>query len=348
MVADWAEQIGDYAPASAGFGPNGGRATLPLFFTSLSEDRLKDLLGYVIPDGSGKLNRSLPAGHPVWWWMTAESVSNIQGIGKPEMVAFNPGIVKPQGINIAYYASYPVYLWHVDFLQKPYEILPNSKIKVTSVNWTDKGNAASPTTDRKLTTEYKRWTSWEFLPDADLITAQFGTQVFRATGTVNTRTFTGMPRLLIPKGVLKVTWWQVPEVVIDHDNSFILKYLGRVNLTDFQLKRRAWTAGELRYRSVEVKRYLPYLPDTVIDTSGKPLNLLGRWCDISFYFEYTRRPNADPPSPGPTDGNIVYNQGHNCMPYIDRKFYYVSGNTPGQEPTWDAFPFQLLWTDPSA
>jgi hypothetical protein len=196
----------------------------------------------------------------------------------------------------------------------------------------------------------ERFTDYEILPDIDIITAQHGNMVFRTSGGgPDGKSFTGMPRVYIPKAVLKVRWFQVPYSYIEHTDSIILRYLGHINQAEFQLGNRLWPKGSLMYRGVSVKRYTPPIPNTTI-LAGLSVYSPEKICDLEFYFEYTRRVNAHPLSPNPSNKNRIQ-EGHNCMPhYGDRKFYYVTTQaalSANQYPTYPSVPFQLLWTDPA-
>jgi len=346
VVANWDEAVGS---ASAGFGMEGGRASLALYFTSWPYSEVTTLLGKVAAAGDGRLRRTLPAAHPVYPWLSAERISNIQGVGVPVKVASVAPLFTNGVNNIAYYTGYDAYLTTIEFVPRPYAILPDSAVTATPTFWYDEDGSEVEST---FTNEYLRYTDYEILPDIDIITAQHGNMVFRTSGGgPNGKSFTGMPRVYIPKAVLKVRWFQVPYSYVEHTDSLILRYLGYINQTEFQLGNRAWPAGSLMYRGVSVKRYTPPVPDTTL-LAGLSVYSPEKLCDLEFYLEFTRRVNAHPLSPAPTNENRIQ-EGHNCMPHHgDRKFYYVTTKASpdiedDQYPTYPSVPFQLLWTDPA-
>jgi len=354
MVANWDEKIDDISPGSAGFSRDGGRATLPIFFDGNNETYIKTILGFVTPAGDGSLNRTLPIAHPVYWWMLASNIQNISGYGKPTKRASSP-LITPEAQVPTYYADYQKYLYTVEFTHRPYPVCSNSKIQVADGGWAMVDGTA--TTDI-FTTEYIRYTDYDIQPGVKVITARSGQMVFRANSTPpgnGRRMFTGVPAVYLPVGVIKFRWYEVPTSYIESADSFILKYLGYINQKDFKIGNRWWTPGQLRYAGVGVRRYLGPVPDTVINTVGKPTNLNARLMDIEFVWEYSLAENSSPPTPSPTAFNanrIPY--GHNIFPnYEDRKFYYVTtlpnpDAEAGQYPTYSSVPFQLLFTDPDA
>jgi len=354
MADNWDEKVDSVSPSTAGFSRDGGRAVLPLYFTSFDETSIKTILGFTTPAGNGTLNRTLPIAHPKYWWMNAVNIQTVRGVGKPTKVLSNP-LISPEAEVPTYYADYPVYEAVVEFAHLPYPVVKNANIKVTTTTWKDVGDVDVTS---KFTTEFIRYTDYDFMPGAKVVTARYGQMVFRAAANPpgnGLRTFTGMPSLTLPQGVLKLRWFWVPTSYLENANSYLLKYLGRINLSDIQLAGRTWTPGQLRYAGLGIRRFLGPVPDSVINTVGKPTNLNARYMDLEFVLEYTMAENASAFSPDPsgTDGNRVQH-GHNLFPnYADRKFYYVTvgdKDTPaaGQLPTWNAFPFQLMFTDPEA
>jgi hypothetical protein len=347
VVANYDEKVESQSPSTAGFGMEGGRAQSSYYFTSWPYSEVSIYLGKVTTMGDGRLQRVLPAAHPVYPWLSAERISNIQGTGRQTKVPSVAPLFTNGVNNIAHYSGYDAYLTTIEFVPRPYAILPDSAITATLTEWADEDGAP---VENKFTNEYLRFTDYEILPDIDIITAQHGNMVFRTSGGgPDGKSFTGMPRVYIPKAVLKVRWFQVPYSYIEHTDSIILRYLGHINQAEFQLGNRLWPKGSLMYRGVSVKRYTPPIPNTTI-LAGLSVYSPEKICDLEFYFEYTRRVNAHPLSPNPSNKNRIQ-EGHNCMPhYGDRKFYYVTTQaalSANQYPTYPSVPFQLLWTDPA-
>jgi hypothetical protein len=278
-------------------------------------------------------------------------------MGAPSKVASNP-VLSPEGVFPAYYASYPTYLYTVEFNHRPYPVCANSKIQVAATNWWDTNAlTASPTTS-KFTTEYIRYTDYDIQPGVKVITSRYGQMVFRATDAAigdGVRGFTGVPAVYLPTGIIKFRWYEVPTSYLESSNCLLLKYLGRINQTTFKIGKRTWTKGQLRYAGLGIRRYLGPVPDTVINTAGKPTNLNARLMDVEFVWEYSLAENSSLPTPDPESvypGRIA--QGHNVFPnYVNRGFYYVTNGDSttalaSQYPTYSSVPFQLLFTDPDA
>jgi hypothetical protein len=346
MVANWDEAANS---ASAGFSIEGGRAQMTLYFTSYPYTEVTTILGKTTTYGDGRLQRTRPVAHPTYPWLVAERISNIQGLGAPVKTATAAALFADQ-VNLAYYAGYTTYAVTIEFTPRPYALLPDSSITSTLTDWKgENGTTSGESFSNKFTTEYLRYTDYEVIPDLDVVTAQHGQMVFRSTASPpNGVTFTGMPRVYIPKAVVKFRWYQVPYSYIDHTDSLILRYLGYINQTSFRTGSRLWPAGSLLYRGVMVKRYTPPIPDTAI-IGGTTVYSPEKLCDLEFIWEFTKRDNASPTSPAPGAHRIM--EGHNCMPwYGNRKYYYVTVNdstAANQYPTYPSVPFQLLFTDPA-
>jgi hypothetical protein len=357
MVTAWDEKVDSISPSTAGFSRDGGKAVLPIFLDGNNESYIKTILGFVTPAGDGSLNRQLPLAHPVYPWMLAYNISNIVGMGTPSKVASNP-VLSPEGVFPAYYASYPTYLYTVEFNHRPYPVCANSKIQVASTEWWDVEALTASGTFNKFTTEYIRYTDYEIQPGVKVITSRNGQMVFRsADGTIGDGVlgFTGVPAVYLPTGIIKFRWYEVPTSYLESNNCFWLRFLGRINQDTFKIGKRSFTEGQLRFAGLGIRRYLGPVPDTVVNTAGKPTNLNARLMDVEFIFEYNLAANASQPAVVPK--TLIPNrisQGHNVFPnYRNRGFYYVTNGTSttpfaSQYPTYNSFPVPLLFTDPDA
>lgn len=334
---DFLEQVASRSPGSAGFALDGARATWPYFVNSFEvEAALTEILGGTeTAKSDGRLKRKLPKAHPHYPWLYAERISNIQGIGKPALFTdtrtYEVPLITPR------LALYKTYLFQVEFVQRPYYVVGDDNIPVAEEVWTDE--TGTPQTYLH-TKEYVRFTDYDVLPDADVVTAQHGQMIFRG-GTANGKAFTGMPRVTIAKAVIKFRWFGIPFRYVESANSNLVYYLNRVNQFDFW----DWERGSLLYRGFTVlRRYTPVVPESnpVFGTEAFTPDKL---CDVELLWEYTDRPIAAEP-PAPANDNWIP-RGHNLMPnYKDRGFYYVTQATGDQIPLFLSVPFQLLFTDP--
>lgn len=348
----YAEKIAALSPATAGFGRDGGRAVLPFYVGSFGVyTAITDILGSVKRGTDGRLIRGEPASHPRYRWMLANKISNIQGVGKPTMV--QAAFAGSNSIVHKYYAEYDYYLFTTEFLQQPYVSRNDSEIQVKKAIFFD-GNATAPQST-SYAEEYRRFTSYDYSPGVEVVTANYGFQKFRGTlgKSPNGFTYPGAPRTVVGKSQLKVTWHYVPLSLIEDDKSAIIKYLGRINQTDWVTPWRTYPAASLLYVGVEAHRYMPYLPTGKISVLGT-LDLDHEYvCDITFVFDYTVR-KAEPVSAAILNGNWLVD-GWNAKPWVnDKKFYYVT-STDGAPvdvdfskwtPSYLSFLVQHLFTDP--
>jgi hypothetical protein len=342
------EAVGSRSPGSAGFALDQGRASLSYYVNPLQaplSDVLTDILGGTEYDKSdGRLKRKLPRAHPLHAWLYAERVSNMQGVGRPITFAVTESYEAP--VLVPKIALYRKYLLTVEFVARPYTLVSDDNIPVYAQVWIDETGASVNAT---LTREYVRFTDYDVLPDTDLITAQHGQMVFRTgVGGPDGKTMQGLPRVTIPKALIKFRWFGIPFRYVESPDSYLTRYLNYINQLDFW----NWPAGSLLYRGFQVmRRYPAVVPDTN-PVFGTTAYTPDKFCDVELYWEYTRRECASPPAP-PSNGNWLP-LGHNLMPhYIDRKFYYVTTKEAGvtvdpdqQVPTYLSFPLQLLFTDP--
>lgn len=352
MVANWDQSIGSYSPDTAGFSREGGRATLSLHFDSVTLwGAIQTILGTVRRKGDGTLNRVAPLAHPDYPWMLAERISNIQGRGAPSKASISAPV---EGINPAYGAVYPDYLFTVEFAQMPWAALSDSAIALTTLDATtatEYYDDAVSLTDPQATryaNEWTRYVSFDFLPDVDVMTATHGHRKFRTTGVApNGYTFPGAPHTYVGRATVAVTWHYVPWGLVLDPNSPIVKYLGRVNQIDWA----GFPAGSLLYLAAKIKRYMAPVPDSFVSPGAIAFSH-DYCCDITFMFNYTRRDATSPITPA-SKAWIV--NGWNASPWFrDQQFYYVT-STDGTEndnipskwvPSHRSFLVQHLFTDP--
>jgi hypothetical protein len=349
----YAEKVASQSPASAGFGRDGGRALLPVYVKpAVLYNAITEILGSVKRGTDGRLVRGEPSSHPTFRWMLANRISNIQGVGKPvkKVAAF-------AGNNSAvhsYYAEYPEYLFTVEFLHQPWVSRDDSQIQVKKGVWFD-GEVTAPK-NTVWAEEWRRFTSHETSPGAELVTATYGFQKFRTQGATapNGFTYPGAPKVVVGKSQLRLQWNYVPMSLIEDDKSPIIKYLGRVNQTEWKTSWATYPPGSLLYVGVEVRRYMPFMPTGKISVLGT-LDLDFEYlCDVTYVFDHTNRKVEDPPA-------TIYNsnwipQNWNTRPWFqNRKFYYTTAtdgtaadaDLAGHVPTYlSALIPHHLFTDP--
>lgn len=374
MAVTYLEIVDSVSPCGAGFSMQGGRAQMVYDVVSDNTDEdetdpadecITDMLGAVTNApgaGGGQLSRSLPKAHPRYPYMNAVRISSMTGVG---VATQEDGYGEEDDDNtLPSFAEYPRYRLHVDFEQLPYAVFDDSEIDVTTGNvWYDDSGAAVTGAATVFTTEYTRFTDYEFRPGGNYLTAKQGQMSFftSSSGTLPFgKAFGDNPRIFMGDGTLLVTWYQVPEYYITSPLSYINMYKGRIN----QLPWLLWGPGQIRYDDYTTKRYTP--PSPILAASwGTGYLFPQKLVDITFQFAVTARNATAQPfteSPvGQDPANLSYVAGGwNAQPWLTtRQFYYTvsvppgSGSGPtspasGMVPAWLSFAGpQLLFTDPT-
>jgi hypothetical protein len=339
------EKVGSISPGSAGFAVDGARATWPYYCGYLDmPDAFIELLGTTEYDKSdGRLKRKLPKAHPQYPWLYAERVSNVQGVGKP--VTFNITETYEVPLIVQKIAVYRTYLLTVEFLPRPYAVIGDINIPAVEKVWTDPDGEAQTYLS---TMEHARFVDVDEDPDSDTVTAQHGMMKFRG-GAANGRSYTGMPRMTVPKSLIRMRWFGVPLRYIRSANSHLARFRNCINQFDFW----DWERGSLLYKGFKILRRYPQLVPEVNPVFGTNAFTPDKLCDIEIHLEHTTREIAAEVVPA-NDNWIA--RGHNLMPsYVDRKFYYVTTSplgpaTPDDPAEWFplylSFPLDILFTDP--
>ncbi len=167
-------------------------------------------------------------------------------------------------------------------------------------------------------------------------------------------TFSGFPRIVIPKATVTLTWFEVPFDYILSANSTLVEFVGRIN----QLDWFGWDAGTLLYVGSKVlRRYTPPFPDRTTSAGGGATFSTSKLMDIALTFEETVRETPSAPTHGAGNTNTtVANRsyviaGHNLQPWFGsantaKGFYYAGQVGDVKTPVFDSAPMQLLFTDP--
>ena len=347
-MPDYTEFVSELSPSASGFAMEGGRATLQLWVAAGElEDAITDLLGDVESSGTGGLVRTLPKAHPRFPWMFASRISNIQG---RKWTGKEPSEAELEAPPLGHYAEYDRYLLSVDFEPRMYAVLSDEAIPTESVTWyTENGEVRSY--DRPQ--EWLRFAWGQMVWQPELITAQRGQMVFRTSDATepsppHRTAFQSFPRMTLPKALVKFHWYQVPLGWVDSENSWIVRGIGKIN----QLDWNGYPAGSLLFTGLGTRPYTPPVPTLDLFEGVYSAEKL---CDVEFNFEYTNRSNGGA-TPTISNPNWIA-AGHNLLPWLyDRKFYYATARPLGADaadtepskwvPTYESFPFQLLFTDP--
>lgn len=378
------EESGDLSPTTANFSNNGQSCSATYLFAGPTFDQLRssvlDLLGFTDTRvGDGRIKRTLPARHPAYQWMFADSCSP-QGVGAA-FTLVNPSPGKGSPI-IPDFPLYGAYHYRVNFSPRPYNVWQNKDIEINrgglyyTKNDTGQPPPGSPTPDPavkfKFATEWHRFTTWDIVPTNQFIHAQQGQMKFRASGVgggvpPDNFPFQDSPKLYLPDSMLKVRWYEVPYRYMTSPNSFLRKFVGHINQNDFsdgptlRGTKPQYPAGSLLYLGANPLRiYTPPIPDEGLLAFNFSNGFVrSRLCDLELNFLYTARTRGTETGNTPNFNAINRNwivAGHNLLPWLTtRKYYYATSYDPNNEndkskwfPMYNSFPFELLFTDPDA
>ncbi len=362
------EEMGDLSPSSANFTPQSQSCSGTYRFHAPTVDQLRlsvtDLLGTTGTTATdGRIRRTLPTRHPTWQWMFADGCSP-QGVGSGfTTVTIVPGIYPP---TIPSYPLYGDYHYRVNFSPRPYNTWQDGDITLTAGTGYKKDGSSYTF---KFANEWQRFTTFDIYPTNQVITAQQGQMVFRCDGPggtaqPNLNSFQDSPRLYLPDSVLKIRWFQVPYRYLTSENSYLARFIGHVNQTDFGPNAVGagygpYKAGSLLYLGANpTATYTPPIPDPGLLAKSDGNGFVNsRLCDLELNFLYTARTigttTANTPDFSAVNRNWIV-AGHNLLPWLTtRKYYYATTYDPNDAadqakwfPSYNSFPFQQLFTDP--
>lgn len=354
------QRVGSRSPGSFGVGPEGGRAVEQYVVANTGSDDLQgdilSIIGYTERLPSGRLGRGLPKAHPLMPWLYASRITNIVGIGRAAGTEAAAPQLEVEPITSAA-ASYPYYELTVEFTPRMYAVFKDDWVETESMTYYLSDNSSATKTIRR---EWTRYTDYEILPAPELITAQQGQSFFvTSTGAISPYSaaspphsfpFQGFPRIVSPRSSVVFRWFQVPFGYVDSENSYLDQHIGKIN----QKPWYGWPAGSLLYEGFKAKRYVPSVPDLVQEEDTSQFST-DKLCDIEFAFTYVRRTQSSVPDFSAINRSWVA-AGHNLLPWFgDRQYYHAVypsqsalNTTSGWKPTYESFPFQLLFQDPDA
>jgi hypothetical protein len=301
------------------------------------------------PGGAGSIDRVMPTGDPQFPSLFAD----VPAVRVPSMEAYQsatagattPALAVPP--LIATYSKYNAYEFDVPFSTRPFAVLPNSRMTAATLDFYDTDNT------HKRLTYYPEWRRFvqTFVDDVDSrISAAVGSAMaYRVPSLtpagVNGSAPTGIPDMIIPDQKIVLRWYGVPMRYVTSPNSYLLRYKGFINQSDFLGRVR----GSLLYFGAKtVKAYYP--PQYAVPAGGDAVTI-GSFgvdpildLDLSFIFTARRRyakeagpgdlttdpdaiPNVERPNNNWVDGP------HNWMPHFyTKRFFYVHTKTPDPDP----------------
>ena len=301
------------------------------------------------------INRVMPAGHPQFPFLYVKNLDSVEGVGyAPNQ--FQPAMVTPtSGYTNAAAAAPPLPNWalykYYDFkcsfgpLYGGAAIVPDSELTIISaLPYYDDGGIQRTAT---VVNEWQRFVDYGRFPINDFATFQQGQMVFQTTGIdqlstrANGSKYPAMPKIFLPNSLIKLIWYGVPHRYITSPNSYLSRYVGRVNQNAFA----DWQSGQLLFMNANPTRYQMPIPPALAGISTFSTTKL---CNIEMTFLMTSRVSPDAPALAPNRSWVT--AGHNLLPWFkDRRFHYAHGQdnvATNQVPSWLSFRFELLFCDP--
>jgi hypothetical protein len=379
------------SPNSAGFSAEGGRAEW-LYYCWGDEvrDECVALLGWVEAKGDGRLTRALPRVHPQYPWMVATTV-NLRGQGMKSEYTWEDEFGEPMSVPFlaeevptdadmallpaatATYLRYCKYDLQTTFESVPYAVYPDSDVEMAQGSWyddVDTGTGAAKTFT--WANEHVRFVDWPRFPATEFVQYKHGQMVFRTESKAKPHKapFPGLVRLPLRKRLLKAMWYRVPEHYVTHQDSYLDRFLWRINQNAVTWNGETFDPGELLYAGYSVpRRQVPPFPEEESEWPGFFVN--DKILDIELTFLICYWSDPDAPTQATLKNRNFIAAGHNLeMNWADRKPHYVSTMPlkdplpppPPEEgppvdpedpdalkryPKYYSCPMELIWTDPA-
>jgi len=312
-----------------------------------------DLVGTVSLANNSLLNvqRQIPAAHPYLPSFFVQNIISFKGRGGQFTQNINP-------INL----NYPdIQYWN---LWNNYEIVCNFKPRDFPIyNDSQLGSVQTSTWYNDLGTEvtysylpeWERFCNIEKSPRDDNVTMQFGQMTFNAMGiTQDSRQFTAQPKLPLKNSNLTINWWNVPYTYVTSANSYLDRFLYRVNDQEFNTYNFGnYPAGSLLFTNYTTKIITPATNNANYVGSFNNLEYWPRYCNIQLQFLLTKRTLGAQPQTLPPQYTA---SGHNSLPYfgsskdpLNNTFLYCNSyptSAAYAAPLWKSYPTFLLWQNP--
>jgi hypothetical protein len=314
----------------------------------LDRDKLgelvSDILGSVSKanDGTGRLNRRLPAAHPYYDWLYASKITNIEGI-QPAGRSLGETYQRDPSLNYIYdFVFYQKYRVSVQFEPRPYLMMNDQDLKGKQQDLKWYYNLTGSFENFTDPREYLRFVDIESEPSAEFLTSPQGQFVFKTAsglapnGNQVTNQNGGGITLRIVRQKVKFTWYFVPYEIVFAEN--VVSGFGKVNQYDFF----GYPKGSLLLEGIETKRYPPpelnFRVDPAFGTS-----VAQKLCDITFVFNCLMQPYRDLSPDIPASTNFKMSYGHNLVPRAgELKYYYVEADF-NQRPVYESYPMERLF-----
>lgn len=312
--------------------------------------------------GPGSLNRLMPYCDPARPCLFAESVK----VSVDAVELDSAGNESDPDFAVTPVQGHCRFLGHtmaVRYAMRPYPVLPNERMIQQEVQFYETDGT------RWRLFYYPEWSRYvrrESKAMDSRVSAQQGSAMhFRAPAQffagrqIDGVPFGGIPDMVIPDVALTLTWYAVPARYVEHPDSFLLKYRGRINQSDWN----GYAKGSLLYVNVDTIRSYTQLTYTPADAEDVGATQAGSFAnelmyDLALHFiRTTRDPGMDYTDEEVLDvvrphANYVV-AGHNLLPHFpSRKFFYATGapfrgaDNTFWVPSYFSVPFEILFQDP--
>lgn len=366
LVSEVSEYYNESAPSTAGFGQDGGTATMEF---EVSRDDLGKILGLVLGQASinanGSLNRVIPMAHPDYPWLYASRIQTIQGLGvngwdRGDKFIFT-GFGSVDRTLPAGRINYRVYKVVVQFEPRPYLILTDAQTHRLAQTQSYFNEAGAEVQFQDYA-EYLRFTSVDYEPSSEYLVAQMGSyflhsRSLQVSPQQVTPTNAGGPKMLVNRNKMIVKWFMVPNQIV---NSAHLRLgRGKVNFDAWPLPAEPFFGQENGSLLLEGVKFTPnpgpYPPFSVDPTDRATLTnsyFQSKYVDITFEFSEFTIPSdqkgllPDLAGPGNINNGYVLDN-HNRLPQVGlMKWVYACNNADVKQgrPLYDSFNMKALFT----
>lgn len=348
-----AEFFDKESPSTASFQTDGGAASMEFLADgSKLGELINGVLGWVekANDGTGRINRGLPAAHPYYDWLYATKISEITGI-RPTQRLLGSDYQRQNQLHMRDFVFYEKYKVKVDFEPRPYLVATDETINGAreTKRWhKDLDGNVDFFTDNK---EYLRFFDLECEPNAEILSSPQGQFKFYRSDalppndTPISNQNGGGVGIIVAKRKIKFTWFFVPYQVVFGNN--ITEGFGKVNQYSFY----GYPAGTLLLEGIETKRYPPPAQIILADPFVQG-PVASKLCDVTFVCSCLYQSSKDlgagiPAYPAIGDYKVPF--GHNLVPWPgDLKYYYTLSSAPTgapfkPRPIYGSYPFERLF-----
>lgn len=335
-----------------------------------TDERVSELIPDRAPGGPGSISRRLPLCDPDYYSLFCDNVAISVD---PDEFYGDGGSLTPyylQATPVEGFANYSAYAFNVKFSAKPYAIVHNDRMEIQDLVFYDEADA------RFRLYYYQEWLRYCTYSASALDTRVRATirsgMRFRAPGLshaglpVDGAPCDSIPDFAVPDSLLTITWMGVPQRYITSPTSFLKKYRGRINQTEFTNGvDSTWPAGSLLYQGYTVAKtytqqptFVPVPFDEATSNFYEGTFAASRLVDLQLMFiDTTREPGVEP-AVGSTPNRNWIAAGHNLLPHFPtKKFLYVTSqgginvadDAAGQAswvPSYLSIPFEILFQDP--